>query len=283
MNASTRANRRKAAGGPGRAPKRTRARAPKRTRARAAGGLGAALLLAAGCLAAAPANAQDGAQDGGQDGGNQAGNRAPELDRLAGCLAKDGRVEVAFREERLVTSVDEMLESRGRLIYEPPARLEKIVEQPRRERAVVEGDRMSVFDADGDEVATFDLAERPGLKASFDAVRALLKGDAEALQASFEVALSADPDGPAPGAWQMRLSPKGEDAGYTLSRIEIDGQGAPGLSGADDGGADGGAGGGADGGDHGGAGGGAAPCQVKTIDVRQRDGGRRVLHLRPRS
>ncbi|MDZ7712843.1 MAG: LolA-related protein [Rhodovibrio sp.] len=206
-----------------------------------------------------------------RQGGNQASNRAPELDRLAGCLAKDGRVEVAFREERLVTSVDEMLESRGRLIYEPPARLEKIVEQPRRERAVVEGDRMSVFDADGDEVATFDLAERPGLKASFDAVRALLKGDAEALRAGFEVALSADPDGPAPGAWEMRLSPKGEDAGYTLSRILIDGQGAPGLSG------------GANGGDGGGANGGAAPCQVKTIDVRQRDGGRRVLHLRPRS
>jgi outer membrane lipoprotein-sorting protein len=235
--------------------------ADRRALARAVGVFGAVLLLVAGGFAAEPARAQEA---GGQNGSGG----APELERLAGCLAKDGRVEVAFREERLVTSVDEMLESRGRLIYEPPARLEKIVEQPREERAVVEGDRMSVFDAEGNEVATFDLAERPGLKASFDAVRALLKGDAAALQARFEVALSADADGSAPGAWDMRLSPKGDDAGYTLSRILIDGQGAPSLTGGGDGGGDDGA---------------AAPCQVQTIDVRQRDGGRRVLHLRPRS
>jgi hypothetical protein len=125
-----------------------------------------------------------------------------------------------------------------------------------------------VFDAEGNEVATFDLGERPGLKASFDAVRALLKGDAEALRSRFEVALSADADGTGAGAWDMRLSPKGDDAGYTLSRILIDGQGAPGLTGGGDGGGNAGA---------------AAPCQVQTIDVRQRDGGRRVLYLRPRS
>ena len=229
-------------------------------RGRRVGAIGAVLLLAAGGFSAAlmPASAQ--AQEG--DGA------APALDTLAGCLAKDGRVEVAFREERLVTSVDEMLESRGRLIYQPPARLEKIVEQPREERAVVEGDRMSVFDADGNEVATFDLSERPGLKASFDAVRALLKGDAAALEQRFQVALSADDGASAPGAWDMRLEPKGDDAGYTLSRIEIDGQGAPGLTGGDQG--------------DGGGGEGAAPCRVDTIDVRLRDGGRRILHLRPK-
>jgi outer membrane lipoprotein-sorting protein len=227
----------------------------RRTRAagaKLAGVLAAGLLLAG----AAPAPAQDGGDSAGS-----AGTGAPALGALAQCLAKDGRVEVAFREERLVTSVDEMLESTGRLIYEPPERLEKIVEQPRRERAVVEGDRMSVFDAEGNEVATFDLGERPGLKASFDAVRALLKGDAAALEERFQVALAADTGADAPGAWDMRLKPKGDDAGYTLSRIEIDGQGAPGLS----------------------AGGGEAPCQVETIDVRLRDGGRRILHLRPGS
>jgi hypothetical protein len=213
-----------------------------------------AVLLAAGAFAAAPAHAQE--------GGDAASGGAPQLGTLAQCLAKDGRVEVAFREERLVTSVDEMLESRGRLIYEPPERLEKIVEQPREERAVVEGDRMSVFDAEGNEVATFDLGQRPGLKASFDAVRALLKGDAAALEQRFELALGADDGASAPGAWDMRLEPRDADAGYTLSRILIDGQGAPGLTGGSEG---------------------AAPCRVETIDVRLRDGGRRVLHLRPRS
>ena len=164
-------------------------RANRPAPARAAGVLGAALLLlAAGGLAAQPALGQE-----------NDGKGAPELDALAQCLAKDGRVEVPFREERLVTSVDEMLESTGRLIYEPPERLEKIVEAPREERAVVEGDRMSVFDASGKEVATFDLSQRPGLKASFDAVRALLKGDAAALERRFEVALSADADGAASG------------------------------------------------------------------------------------
>ena len=240
---------------------------------------GLATGLAAGLIAAGsgPAAAQQGDPS------------APQLDRLVGCLAKDGRVEVAFREERLITSVDEMLESRGRLVYEPPQRLEKIVEQPREERAVVEGDRMSVFDADGNEKATFDLAERPDLKATFDAVRALLKGDAAALRAGFEVTLSADPDGRGPGAWEMRLSPKDEDAGYNLSRIRVDGQGAPGLTGTDDSGVgDGGVGDGGDGdggdadGGVGDGGDGGAACRVETIDVRLRDGGRRILHLRPK-
>lgn len=206
-----------------------------------AGALAAVMLVAPG----GPTAAQDAS--------------GPQLDRLAACLAKNGRVEVPFREERLITSVDEMLESTGRLIYEPPERLEKIVEQPRHERAVVEGDRMSVFDGDGNEIATFDLRERPGLKASFDAVRALLKGDAPALEARFDVALAAGSSADTAGSWDMRLAPKGDDAGYTLSRIDIDGQGAPGLTGADAG----------------------VPCRVETIDVRLRDGGRRILHLRP--
>lgn len=204
------------------------------------GAQAAAVLLA---LALSPAAAA--AQDGGADA--RAGAGVPTVTELARCLAAEGRVERAFREERRIPSVDETLTSRGRFVFEPPDRLVKIVEQPRRERAVVAGGRMSVFDAAGSEVAAFDLSERPGLARTFTAVRALLTGDAEALGAAFTVEIAARGDGSQ--GWRMTLEPRGEAASYELSRILVTG----------------------------------VDCRVAKVDVRPRGGGRRVLHLAPGS
>lgn len=168
--------------------------------------------------------------------------RAYELDELASCLAVDSRLEVAFRQERLIASVNETLTSHGRMIYEPPGRLILVQEEPRRERAEIDGARMSVQDGDGNEVASFDLSERPGLKLTFDGIRGLLAGDAAALRQAFEVRL----DG-AEADWRMTLKPRGEAARRQLWDITV----------------------------HGGA------CRVETIDVKPRDGGRRTIHLRP--
>lgn len=165
---------------------------------------------------------------------------ALELDELAQCLAPEGDMQVAFRQERLVQSVDEMLESSGRLIYEPPSRLVMEQQEPRRERAVIEGDRMSVYGPDGGEVATFELASRPGMRVTFDGVRALLAGDAAGLRKAFDVTLQGNS-----ANWQMELAPKDDDTRYHLQQITVDG----------------------------------GECQVAKIDVRMRDGGRRVIHL----
>ena len=171
--------------------------------------------------------------------------QAYELDELARCLAVDGRLEVGYRQDRLVQSIDETLSSSGRMVYRPPDRLELIQREPQRERAVIEGGRMSVFDGDGDEVATFELAERPGLQLTFDGVRGLLAGDAQALREAFAVSLQGGR-----ADWTMRLEPRSEAARYHLNAIEVTG-------GAHDGG-----------------------CAVRSIDVRLRGGGRRTIHLR---
>jgi hypothetical protein len=203
----------------------------------------AALLLALGLGPGAAT-----AAEGGGEGARTGAGGVPTVAELARCLATDGRVERAFREERRMPSVDETLTSRGRFVFEPPARLVKIVEAPRRERAVIAGGRMSVFDADGNEVAAFDLSERPGLERTFTAVRALLTGDAEALRAAFTVEIAGRGD--ARGGWRMTLEPRGEAASYELSRILVTG----------------------------------ADCRVARIDVRPRGGGgRRVIHLGPGS
>jgi hypothetical protein len=225
-------------------------RAVRARACRRAARVGAAAWLALGLLAVQAAPATDARA---QDQGQSDGPGAPTLAALADCLAKDGRVEVPFREERLVQSIDRMLESTGRLIYEPPDTLIQQVEAPKQERAVVEGDRMSVFDASGAEVATFDLAQRPALKALFDAVRALIQGDAGALRETFEVSVNAR-ETEAGAGWGMTLKPTAEEVEYELSRILIDGTGRPGAD---------------------------AACEVATIDVRKRGGGRRVIHLRP--
>lgn len=168
--------------------------------------------------------------------------RAYELESLASCLAADARFEVAFRQERLMTSVNETLTSHGRMIYEPPDRLILAQEEPRRERAEIDGARMSVQDGDGNEVASFDLSERPGLKLTFDGIRGLLAGDAAALRAAFEVALEGGESG-----WRMTLKPRSEAARQQIWDITVDG----------------------------------GDCRVETIDVKLRDGGRRTIHLRP--
>jgi outer membrane lipoprotein-sorting protein len=111
-----------------------------------------------------------------------------------------------------VPSADITSTSSGTLIYQAPNRLERHVPKPLPERAVVENGRMTLeFETDTGQRSRreFALADLPGLSPFFTALRAVLAGDAAALQQDFEVAFEGDEQN-----WRLKLTPRAGNNRY---------------------------------------------------------------------
>jgi Outer membrane lipoprotein carrier protein LolA-like len=136
------------------------------------------------------------------------------LKRIAVTEARD----VPFEERRFVGAVTEPLVSRGTLRFEPPDRLIKKTESPHRETATVDADSLSVENADGVETTHIDLWVSADLRLVFDSLRAVLRGDAGALRALFDIAVTGDE-----AAWTMTLTPKEASEATRIERIVVSG------------------------------------------------------------
>lgn len=143
---------------------------------------------------------------------------APDLETLLKSVSVTGAQEVAYEERRYLGALTEPLVSRGRLRYEPPARLIKSVESPRRETAVVDEDRLTVLDAAGVETASIDLWQNRDLRLVFDGLRGVLSGDPAALRAVFDPTVEDLGEG-----WRLHLVPKGEPGGARIKGIVVSG------------------------------------------------------------
>lgn len=131
---------------------------------------------------------------------------APSLDDLLkrAAVAKAG--EVPFEEKKFVGPVTEPLVSRGVLRFEPPDTLIKKTEMPYPETAIVDKDSLRVINADGVETTNVGLWVDPDLRLVFDSLRAVLRGDADALRALFDTTLTGDATD-----WTLTLVPREED------------------------------------------------------------------------
>lgn len=128
---------------------------------------------------------------------------------------------VGFEERRFLGVVTRPLESSGTLRFEPPDRLVKETDKPYRETAIVDGERLTVLDADGTEMMSMSLWASEELRLVFDSLRAVLRGDARALEAIFQVAVSGDET-----SWTIALTPPpGEDEGQ-IEGITVRGEDA---------------------------------------------------------
>lgn len=143
---------------------------------------------------------------------------ALELDILLQSQALEGRREVAFEERRFIKSVTIPIVSRGRLVFQPPDRLTKIIEEPRQESAVIEGDRLTILDAEDREVTSIDLWLQPDLRLIFASIRGVLKGDPEILRSAFWISLHGQSDD-----WSLELSPKVGESKTRIQKIAIAG------------------------------------------------------------
>jgi outer membrane lipoprotein-sorting protein len=132
---------------------------------------------------------------------------------------KNGRA--SFVEIRKMLSAETTTTSNGVLIYEAPDRIERRTLKPLVERSVVQGDRLTLDmeTASGQHTRReFALADIPGLRPFFTALRATLAGDLAALQRSFEVSFDGDEND-----WRLKLIPR-ERADRHVREILVSGR-----------------------------------------------------------
>lgn len=143
------------------------------------------------------------------------------LETVLQKVAARGVEAVGFEERRFLGVVTRPLESSGTLRFEPPDRLIKETDKPFRETAIVDGERLTVLDAAGAETMSMSLWASAELRLVFDSLRAVLRGDAAALEAIFQVAVSGDER-----LWTIALTPPpGEDEGQ-IEGITVRGEDA---------------------------------------------------------
>ena len=138
---------------------------------------------------------------------------------MAGLASQPSR-EAGFVEEKRLASLTAPLVSRGRLIFVPPAHLEKNTAAPKPERLIIDGDTVTVTQ-DGQPPRTIALDEHPALRALADTLRATLAGDLATLRRIYAVEEQGAPD-----AWRLLLVPTRPALRRALARVTLDGGGA---------------------------------------------------------
>ncbi|TXK62278.1 LolA-related protein [Alkalisalibacterium limincola] len=142
------------------------------------------------------------------------------------ALAQPVPSNTRFVERRESGLLDEPLILRGEMARPDADRLVRSVLAPYSERSEIHGERVVVTREDGRE-RRFSLRRAPALAALRDGLQALLSGDAQALQASFEVTLeeaAADP-ADASAAWRFTMRPHAARVAEHIERLEAVGRG----------------------------------------------------------
>ena len=142
-------------------------------------------------------------------------------DRLA-LLAAAERHELRFEEERLSGLFSEPVTYTGRLQYDAETgHFTKWVEAPEPARMTVTPSRLELESADG-HTRSVALITRPELAAFLDGFRALIAGDAAALESAFDSEYAEDET----GAWRLRLTPLHRRIAHDVSALVVTGQDA---------------------------------------------------------
>lgn len=141
------------------------------------------------------------------------------LEAVLQRVAANSGEAVGFEESRYLGVVTKPLESSGTLRFEPPDRLIKETVKPYRETAIVDGDRLTVLNAAGAEMRSISLWASEELRLVFDSLRAVLRGDAKALAALFQVTVSGDE-----ARWTIELTPQSVGEDRQIERITVEGE-----------------------------------------------------------
>jgi hypothetical protein len=142
-----------------------------------------------------------------------------ELDELLHHMATTRGVVAEFRELKTLALLEEPLESRGTLYFQPPDRFVRVTREPAATRLVLVGSRMRFEDATGG--SDVDLAENPVARQFADNLVALWRGDRARLEKLYRLDFRAE--GP---RWQLGLSPRGAPLDRFIASIRLAGDGA---------------------------------------------------------
>lgn len=141
-------------------------------------------------------------------------------ERLEALAARPDTV-LHYEETRQSDLLDEPVIVRGRLEYDADSgRLTKWVDEPKPGRLTVTPTHLEAQSGNG-RTRRLPLERRPEFAALLGGIRALLAGDAAALEHAFlgEYGESAD------GSWTLSLTPRSETVRRRLERIDISGAG----------------------------------------------------------
>lgn len=137
-------------------------------------------------------------------------------------LADQAGAPLHFEETRSSGLLAEPITVRGRLIYDPVTeQLTKQVDSPRPARLSVTETHLVAQVGDG-RLRRLPLAQRPDLAALLVAVRALLAGQVDTIEAQFQPSLETDEAG---DQWSLSLRPRDPRLAEDLERLEILGSG----------------------------------------------------------
>jgi len=144
------------------------------------------------------------------------------FDELMRQRAQVQSARAKFTELRRVPAANSSEKSSGVLIYRAPDHLERQTTMPYQETAVVKNDRITLeFEVTQGVMSRreFALAQVPGMRPFFVALRALLAGDAETLQQAFRVEMLGTA-----AEWKMKLLPR-DGADQPVRDIQVAGRG----------------------------------------------------------
>jgi outer membrane lipoprotein-sorting protein len=141
------------------------------------------------------------------------------LDELLRHMASTRGVVAEFREVKTLALLDEPLEARGTLYFQPPDRFVRVTHEPAATRLVLVGSRMRFEDATG--ASDVDLAENPVARQFADNLVALWRGDRARLEKLYRLDFRADAS-----RWELALAPRGAPLDRFIASIRLSGDGA---------------------------------------------------------
>ena len=140
------------------------------------------------------------------------------VEQLMQALAAVKSSQAAFVELKHVAILTTPLQSRGRLVYTAPGRLEKHTLSPRRESLVLEGDQLIVESGDRKQRRTLQLQDQPVVRAFVESIRSTLAGDLATLRSFYKVQFDGGER-----QWRLTLTPGDPQVREVVSEIRIAG------------------------------------------------------------
>jgi hypothetical protein len=128
--------------------------------------------------------------------------------------------ELRFHETRESQWLSVPLESSGSM-KASATMLEKTVEHPRRETWRILDDRMQLIEPGSDSARQFMYAEAPAVAVLANALRRVMAGDLQALDADFQLVPGGDQR-----LWTLQLTPRRLAIARFLKQLELQGAGA---------------------------------------------------------
>jgi Outer membrane lipoprotein carrier protein LolA-like len=141
----------------------------------------------------------------------------PDLDALLQHLARPAPATTPFVEVHFSPLLSRPLIVSGELQYSGPDSLARTVDKPYAEHTEIHGETVSVTRGTG-KPRTFSLQRAPELKTLLSSFSALLGGNRQQLEQSFNLTVSGDD-----AHWTLGLTPRDSRVSQRVTRITVNG------------------------------------------------------------